>query len=245
MGKVVQRGDALEIQVELVDTANVSQLWGEKYSRKLTDLLTVQEQITKEIAEKLRLRVTGEEQKRLTKGYTRNTEAYQLYLQGRYYWHKGKDEAIIKMGEYFQEAVKKDPNYALGYAGLADYYALMGASGRMPTKETWPKSEAAAVKALAIDDTLGEAHHSLGAVKMWYDWDWPGAETEFKRAIALAPEFAEAYGLYARFLDAMGRFDEAIAVAKQSYEADPLSLHRRALPLGTFFLPRQTLRPGD
>src|SRR5262249_31459197 len=158
---------------------------------------------------------------------TNSNEAYQLYLQGRYFWQKGNDQSIQKMGDYFQKAIAVDPNYALAYAGLADYYSVMGASGAMPGPEAYPKSEEAALKALALDESIAEAHHSLAAVRMWYDRKYKDAERELKRAMTLKPEFAEAYGLYARLLDATGRFDEAIAASNRSYEVDPDSPHRR------------------
>src|SRR5437660_6313934 len=218
-GRLVQRGDDLLIIAELVDVKDNKRLWGGQYNRKSADILNLQGEIAREISEKLRPKLTGEERKRLNKRQTENAEAYQLYLQGRYYWHKFTDEALIKSGEYFQRAIEKDPNYALAYAGLSDYYAVMAFYGQMPPKEALRKSEEAAVKALTIDDALGEAHFSLAVVKAWYDWDWPGGEREFKRAIELNPEFADAesHSMYAFLLDGMGRFDEAIAEAKRSH----------------------------
>src|SRR2546423_2298610 len=227
-GRLVERGDDLLIIAELVDVEDNKRLWGGQYNRKSADILNLQGEIAREISEKLRLKLTGEQRERLTKPQTESAEAYQLYLQGRYYWHKFTDEARIKSGEYFQRAIEKDPNYALAYAGLSDSYAVMAFFGQMPPKEAWQKSEEAAVKALAIDDALGEAHLSLAVVKAWYDWDWPGGEREFKRAIELNPEFAESHSLYALLLDAKGRFDEAITEAKRSQEVDPLSTHYRA-----------------
>ncbi len=217
-GRLVERGDDLLIIAELVDVRDNKRLWGAEYNRKSADILNLQGEIAREISEKLRLKLTGEQNERLAKPHTESAEAYQLYLQGRYYWHKGTDEARIKSGDYFQRAIERDPNYALAYAGLADYYAVMAFYGQMPPKEALRKSEEAAVKALAIDDALGEAHFSLAVVKAWYDWDWLGGEREFKRAIELNPEFADAesHGMYAFLLDGMGRFDEAVAEAKRS-----------------------------
>ena len=217
-GRLVQRGDDILIIAELVDVKDNKRLWGGQYNRKSADILNLQGEIVREISEKLRPKLTGEEKDRLNKRQTESAEAYQLDLQGRYYWHKGSDEARIKSGEYFQKAIEKDPNYALAYAGLADSYHVMAFYGQMPPKEAWQKSEEAAVKALAIDDALGEAHFSLAVVKTWYDWDWRGGEREFKRAIELNPEFAgaESHFMYAHLLEAMGRFDEAVAEAKQS-----------------------------
>jgi tetratricopeptide (TPR) repeat protein len=186
----------------------------------LADIVNLQDEIAREISEKLRLNLTGGQKERLTKAHTESAEAYQLYLQGRYYRRKGTDEARIKSSEYFRKAIEKDPNYALGYAGLAGSYGAMANYGQMRPKEAWRKAEEAAVKALAIDDTLSEAHASLGSVKVWYDWDWRGAEREFKRAIELNPELFEAHLVYGSLLKATGRFDEAIAELKNANEAD-------------------------
>ncbi len=220
-GRLTQRADDLLISTELIDVRDNKRLWGEQYNRKLADVLKLQGEIAREITEKLRLRLTGEQKERLAKPQTESAEAYQFYLQARYYRRKGTDEARIKSSEYFQRAIEKDPNYALGYAGLAASYGSMANFGQMPPKEAWRKAEEAAVKALAIDDTLSEAHASLGSVKVWYDWDWPGAEREFKRAIELNPEVFEAHVLYGSMLKATGRFDEAIAEVKHAYEVDP------------------------
>ena len=227
-GRLVQRGGDLLISAELVDVKDNKRLWGGRYNRKSADIFNLQGEIAREISEKLRLKLTGEQKERLAKPHTENAEAYQLFLQGRYYWHKSTDEARIESGEYFQRAIEKDPNYALAYAGLSDYYAAMAFFGQMPPKEAWRKSEEAAVKALAIDDALGEAHFASAVVKTWYDWNWTGGEREFKRAIELNPEFAEAHALYTYLLETTGRFDEAVNEAKRSQEVDPLSTHYRA-----------------
>ena len=230
MGRLSKRGDDLLITVELVDVKDNKRLWGEQYERNSLNIVTLQGEIAREVSEKLRLTLTGEQNERLAKPQTKSAEAYQLYLQGRYYWHKITDEGRVKSGEYFQKAIEKDPNYALAYAGLAAYYGSMANFGQMPPKEAWRNSEEAAVKALAIDDKLGEAHRSLAAVRMWYDWDWQGAERELKRAIELDPKFedVESHALRAEFLNAMGRFDEAIAEATRAQEMDPLSKHFRS-----------------
>ena len=173
-GRVVQRGDSLNIQTELVDVAEVSQLWGQQYDRKFTEILAVQEEIARQVSEKLRLRPTGEEQKRMTKRSTENTEAYQLYLKGRYYWNRRTADLLKKANEYFQQAIDKDPSYGLAYAGLAESYALFSFYEVLPPSEACPKAKAAAMKALEIDETLAEAHAALGWVKMTCDWDWAG-----------------------------------------------------------------------
>jgi serine/threonine protein kinase/TolB-like protein/Tfp pilus assembly protein PilF len=221
-GNLIQRGETLIIKTELVKVADGSQLWGEQYNRKFSDVLAVQEEIAKEIVEKLRLRVTGEEQKQLLKRYPDNPEAYQLYLKGRYHWNKRTPEEIKKAIEYFQQAVEKDPNYALAYAGLADCYVVP--ANPLPQKEKMPKAKEAARKALGIDDTLAEAHTTLGRVLTVDDWDWSGAKKEFQRAIELNPRYPEAHQLYGGYWQAMGRSDESLAERKLAQELDPLSL---------------------
>ncbi len=221
-GRLLERGDTLIVHAELVDVEKGSQLWGGQYSRKVADLLAIQEDLSKEISEKLRLRLTGEEKKRLGKRYTENPEAYQLYLKGRYYWNKRTEEGFSKSQEYFQQAIAKDPNYALAYVGLADSQTI--ASTFIPVGERMLKAKAAALKALQIDDTIAEAHTSLAFIKHRFDWDFPGAEKEFKRAIELNPHYATAHEWYALYLATMGRMQEAIAEARLAQQVDPLSL---------------------
>jgi serine/threonine protein kinase/TolB-like protein/Tfp pilus assembly protein PilF len=221
LGRIMQRGDELVISVELVDARNNRHLWGERYERKLTDVLLVQREITQKITAKLRLPLTDEEQKRVNKQYTENTDAYQLYLKGRYYWNKRGPEGIKQAIEYFQQAIERDPSYALAYAGLADCY-VVPARG-LPPRERMPQAKAAARKALEIDDTLAEAHTTLARVLTVYDWDWSGAKKEFQRAIELNPRYPVAHQWYGGYLWAMGRLDESIAENKQAQELDPLS----------------------
>ncbi len=224
MGRVAQRGETLNIQTELVDVAEVSQLWGQQYNRKLSDIIVIQEEISKAVSEKLRLRPTGEEQKRLTKRYTENPEAHQLYLKGRYLWNRRTAQTLQRAAAYFQQAIDKDPSYALAWAGLADCYALYSFYGARSPEEAFPKAKEAAAKALEIDDALAEAHASLAWIKTTYDWDWPGAEREFKRTIELNPNYATVHMWYAGgYLSAMGRLDEALAVIKRAEEMEPLS----------------------
>ncbi|MEK6322223.1 MAG: protein kinase [Acidobacteriota bacterium] len=223
-GRVVQRGDTLSISTELVDVRNNHQLWGEQYNRKLSDIFAVQEEISKEISEKLRVRLGSEEKKQLAKHYTEDTEAYQIYLKGRYYWNKRTEEGLRKSVEYFDQAIEKDPNYALAYAGLADSWFTAGWYRYAVPKEAYTKAKTAAMRALAIDDGLAEAHASLAIVKQTYDLDWSAAESEFKRAIELNPGYANAHHRYSLFLPIMGRMDEAIREAKRAQELDPLSL---------------------
>ena len=223
-GRVTERGDELWISVELVDAQDNSHIWGEQYNRKLSDILALQAAISKDISEKLRQRLTGEVEMRVTKRYTDNSEAYQLYLQGRYYLYKRRPEAFKKSIDYFQQAISKDPNYALAYAGLADSYNAFGGYSVTPGTESFPKAEEAAAKALELDSTLAEAHTSMGLIKLYYRWNRAEAETELKRAIELNPNYAGAHYGYAYCLITMKRADEAIAEIKRAEELDPLSL---------------------
>ncbi len=222
-GRVVRRGDSLNIQTELVDVGEVSQLWGQQYDRKFTEILAVQEDIARQISKKLRLRPSGEEQQRLGKRSTENTEAYQLFLKGRYYWNRRTPEMLKKANEYFQQAIEKDPGYGLAYAGLAQSYALFSWYGVQSPGESCPKAKAAAVKALEIDESLAGAHAALGWIKMFCDWDWPGSEREFKRALEINPSDGTTRMWHGAYFEAMGRLEEAIAEDKRGLEAEPFS----------------------
>ena len=223
-GKLVQRGDAVVVQAELVDVEKGSQLWGGQYNRKAGDVFALQEDLSREISEKLRLRLTGEEKQRLTKRYTENAEAYQLYLKGRYFGDKLTPEGAQKAIEYFQQAIENDPNYALAYAGLAETYGGLALFGGLSPREAMPKAKAAASKALEIDDRLAEAHVSLGWASFTYDWDWPTAGKHFERALTLNPAGAQTHEMYAFYLGALGRSDEALREAKRALDLDPLSV---------------------
>ncbi|HEY8187461.1 MAG TPA: protein kinase [Pyrinomonadaceae bacterium] len=225
-GKVIQQGETLIVQADLVNVADGTQIWGDKYNGKLSDILTVQEEIAKRISEKLRLKLTGAERERLTKPLTENTEAYQLYLKGRYHLYKPNKENAKKALDYFEQAIAKDPTYALAYAGLADSYAEFQRTGinLLPAKEAMPKAKQAATKALELDNQLAEAHISLAKIKQGYEWDWAGAETEYKRAIELNPNLTRAHYFYGQHLSMMGRHSESIAELKRSLEIDPLDL---------------------
>jgi serine/threonine protein kinase/Flp pilus assembly protein TadD len=221
-GRVVQRGDSLTISAELVDTRDNSHLWGEQYNRRLADLLSLQEEIARQIAERLRLRLTGEEQKLLAKRHTENPEAHQFYLKGRYYAGRGTKEGLEKGIQYFNQAIASDPSYALAYDGLAyDYF--MAEEWTLSPHDAMPKAKEAAKKALELDDTLAEAHASLGNVNAFYDWDWAAAESEFKRSIELKPNYALAHESYSWYLVAIGRSNEGIAEGQRAVDLDPLS----------------------
>ena len=224
VGRVTQRGDTLVISADLVEVSSNRQLWGEQYTRKLTDVLAVQEEISREISNKLQYRLTGEEKKRLTKHYTDNAAAYQLYLKGRYHASKMTEDGLTRSVEYFQQAIDLDPGYALAYAELADCYLdLGGVLGFFSPREFYPRAKAAAMKALEIDETLAEAHSSVASIKQYYDWDQAGAEREFNRALQLNPNYAQAHRTYGTVLESLGRFEEAIAERKRAAELDPLS----------------------
>ena len=238
-GRVMQRGDTLLIGTELMDVARLSQLWGAQYNRKMADIFALQEEIAREISEKLRLQLTGDEKKRLTKRATGNKEAYRDYLKGWYWRNKLTLEGLSKGIEFFQQAIAKDSAYALAYAGLADCYGLLGSFGMTPPKQAYPRAKEAAQRALEIDDTLAEAQSSLAFIKGTFDWDWPGAERGFQRAIALNPTYAIAHQQYGLALVCMGRCEAAIAEAKRALELDPLSLPINAGLGATFYFARQ------
>lgn len=221
-GRVTQQGETLLVQVDLVNATDGAQLWGERYNQKLSNILTVQEEIARQISEKLRLRLTVEEQKRIAKRQTENIEAYQLYQKGRYYAEKRTIESYRKATEHYRQALDLDPNYARAWVGLADAYYMD--LPPLPPKERMSRAKAAAMKALAIDETLGEAHTSLARVIWQYDWDWAAAEREFKRAIELDPGSAFAHRIYGYYLTSMGRLDESLLKLKQAQHLDPLSL---------------------
>jgi serine/threonine protein kinase/tetratricopeptide (TPR) repeat protein len=223
-GRVTRRGDSFVVGAELIDVGKDSQLWGDQYSQKLSDILGIQEQISKAIADHLRIELNGADQQRLAKRDTDNPEAYQLYLRGRYFWNKRTPDGVKQGLAYFQQAIEKDPNYALAYAGVADSYAVgnghyLGLTGL----QARPKSKEASLKALSLDDTLAEAHTTLADTYLYFDWDWAKADEEFRRAIAANPNYPTAHQWYAECLYATRRFDEAIAQAKRAQELDPLS----------------------
>lgn len=222
-GRLLQRGDTVIVQAELMDVAKGTQLWGGQFNRKAADVFLLQEDLSKEISEKLRLRLTSEEKRRLTKRDTENADAYQLYLKGRYFWNQWTPEESQKAIEYFQGAIEKDPAYALPYAGLADTYISRAWFGELPPREAGPAAEAAALKALQIDDRLAEAHVSLAFANFVYDWDWPAAGQHFERALALDPAYPNAHAWYSFYLAALGRSDEALAEAKRALDLDPAS----------------------
>jgi tetratricopeptide (TPR) repeat protein len=237
-GRVTQRGDTLNISAELIDARDSRHIWGQQYDRKLADMVALREEIAREMASALRRRLTGAEEKLLTKSYTANPEAYQDYLKGRFWWNKQTEEGYKKGIEYFQQAIAEDPTYALAYSGLSDCYSSL-ADGFIPPKEGYLKAKDAALRALELDDNVAEAHSSLALIKSSYDWDWSGADKEIRRAIELNPSYMDAHGLHAVVLWQTGRLDEAIAETKRTLELDPLSLDNNVTLGLEFFLARQ------
>jgi len=226
-GRVFQLRDRLVVKAELVNVADGSQCWGQQYNKNLSDIFAIEEQISAEISDALRLQLSGEQQRRLAKRHTENIEAYHAYLKGRYYWNKRTNKDVKRGMEYFNQAIEQDPCYALAYSGLADSYIILGSFGiaSLAPSEAFPKAKEAAVKALEIDDTLAEAHASLADALGNYDWDWLNSEREFRRAIELKPTYATAHHWYAfTYLTAMGRLDDAVAEERRAQELEPLSL---------------------
>jgi len=221
-GRLLKRGDNLNITVELIDVRNNKSLWGEQYERKMSDLLSTQREIASIIAQKLQLKLSGNE-KALTKHYTDNNEAYELYLKGRYYWNKRDEENLRKAIEQFKGAADKDPNFARSFVGLADCYAVLPFYSMTLSDEGMTQAKAYAERAIEIDDSLGEAHTSLGYANLCL-WNWAEAEKELKRGIDLNPNYATAHKFYANYLSDMGRFDEALAEFRRAQELEPLSL---------------------
>jgi eukaryotic-like serine/threonine-protein kinase len=222
-GRIVQRGDLLIISAELIDARTNRNVWGDQYDRKLSDVLAVQRDITNAISSHLRERLSGEVRGQVTKGGTADPEAYQLYLKGRYYWEKRTPEALEKARNYFNQAIEKDPGYAMAYVGLASYYVVAPDYEPLRRTETAPKAIAAAKKALAIDENLAEAHAAIGTSAEDL-FEWTTVESEFKRALELNPHDVNARQWYGLYLIGMGRSQEALPHMKSAVEADPLNL---------------------
>ncbi len=221
-GRVLQRGEMLVIGTELIDTVEQAQLWGERYNRRMAEIFAIEDEIAKKISEGLRIRLSGDEEKRLAKRFTQDTKAYQLYLKGRYYWAKRTPETLKKALEYFRQAVEEDPDYALAYAGLADCYIVLAWQGVVAPKEGLPKAKAAAMKAVGLDDDLAEAHTALANSLALHDSNWLGAERELKRSIQLDPAYWYAHISYGLCLAALGRHEEAIEAVRRGEKLEPL-----------------------
>ncbi|HTG58348.1 MAG TPA: protein kinase [Terriglobia bacterium] len=225
-GSVQRAGNRVRITAQLIHAATDQHLWAEAYERDLRDVLVLQDEVARNIAQQVRVKLTPEENIRLSSGRPVDPEAYQLYVKGRYFWAKRNQESFNRAISYFREAIDRDPSYAAPYSGLADCYVLFGSSfdvGGHPPSEVQPKAKAAALKALELDSSLADAHNSLAYVKLNYDWDWSGAEAEFKRSLELNPGYAHGHHWYAHLLFSSGRRDEALAESTRSLELDPLS----------------------
>jgi TolB-like protein/Tfp pilus assembly protein PilF len=223
-GSVRKAGNKIRIAVQLADPETEEQLWSEKYDRDLEDIFAVQSEIAQKVADELEVQIRKSERLNLGKKATVSKEAYTLYIEGRHFLNTRTEEGLRKAIERFEKALEKDPQYALAYTGVADSYAVLALLEFLPPKDAFPKARTAAEKALEIDNRLAEAHTSLGVVRFQYDWDWEGAEKEFKRAIELNPSYAPSHQFYADFLKSQGRFDEALSEMSYASALDPLSL---------------------
>ncbi len=225
-GSILRAGDRVRLTAQLIHAPSDRHLWANSYERDLQDALALQSEVAHSIAREIRVVLTPQEEERLTSAGPVNREAYDAYLKGRYAWNQRTEERLLKGIEYFQTAIEKDPNFVLAYSGLADSYNLLGSfdSGGLPPREAFPKARTAAERALEIDERLAEAHASLGYTKLFYDWDWSGAQAEFKRAVELNPNYANTHMWYALYFAALGRFDEAIGEIRRAKELDPTSL---------------------
>lgn len=237
-GNIQKSGEQIRVTVRLVNIADGQQLWVDKFDEKMTNIFAVQDSISERVAAALAVKLSGEETEFLTKRYTSNTEAYQLYVKGRYLWNKRTGEALRKSIEYFNQAIEKDPNYALAYAGLADAYAVLPGHGRALPEETLPKAKAAAQKALDIDSQLPEAHTTLASLSA-DEWDWAEADRRFKRALELNPNYPTAHQWYGEYLVHVGRLGEALQEFKRALELDPTSLIINSLLGEALYLDRR------
>jgi len=238
-GSIQKQGDRIRVTVRLLNVPDGSQLWADKFDEEFTDIFGLQDTIAAKVADALALELSGSDRKLLARHYTENTEAYQLYLKGRFHWLGSKtEERMRKSVEYFNRAIEVDPNYALAYSGLADGYVVLGTFYVMAPKEAFAKAKVAATKALKLDDTLAEAHASISIIKLLHEFDWPGYEREYRRVIELNPNYATAHYEYAQYLAAMGRFEEATKEGKRAQDLDPLSVTLAEISAWMFYFAR-------
>jgi eukaryotic-like serine/threonine-protein kinase len=224
MGRIHQLRERLVISAELVNVEDGSRIWGDQFQRESTDIFSVPEELAREISEKLRLRLSGKQRDRLTKRFTRDREAYEFYLRGRYSWSKRSNDELRKGVRYFQQAIARDRHYSLAYAGLADCLLLLGLFGAERPRLVMPQAKEAAIKSIELDETLGEAHASLAQIKFLYDWDWAGAAADFQQSARLSPTYPTVHQWHGEYLAALGHSDEGIAELKRARDLDPLSL---------------------
>ena len=222
-GRVVQRGDQLTLSLELVDAQTENIIWSDQYNRKQTDLVSLQSEIARDVSNKLKSKLSGADVAKVEKTYTTNTEAYQLYLKGKFFWNKRTGESLKQAAELYRQAIEKDPNYALAYSGLAETYVLFSSYDVAPANDSMPQAKAAALRALAIDDSLAEAHTALGFYLSNYEWDRDGSEKEYRRAIELKPNYATAHHWLGGDLSNVKRFADSLVELRRAEELDPLS----------------------
>ncbi|HEX7961164.1 MAG TPA: winged helix-turn-helix domain-containing protein, partial [Terriglobales bacterium] len=225
-GTVLHFGDRVRIAARLIEAATERQVWTETYEKDMRDVLALQSEVASDIARAIRVKLSSPEKARLSQSRPVDPEAYQDYLRGRYFWNNRTTEGLKRAREYFRQAIEKDPTYAPAYSGLADAYAMLGSTGYdvMPPKEAMPLAKAAAINALRLDDSLAEAHAALGYVTLVYDWDWPAAEQELRRAIELNPGYATAHQWTGELMMALNRPDDATKAFKRALNLDPLSI---------------------
>lgn len=223
VGRLVKQGNRLIIKTELIEVSDGSQLWSAEYDNNLSDIFSIEDEISRSISEKLRLDISGSDEQKLAKRDTRDAGAYELYLKGRYFWNKRDEEGLRNGIKYFREAEDRDPRYALAYSGLADSYSLLSDIGKVKPDEEMPKAKAAAQRAVDIDPTLAEAYTSRAFVKLAYDWDWLGAEADFKKALELNPKYPTAHQWYASYFMQMGKFEQAKQEIREAQQLDPFS----------------------
>ncbi len=223
-GRLSKVGDLLRVQAELVDVSSGFRLWGARYERPMQDLLAIEEGISHEICEHLRFKLSAPERRKVAKQHTRNAEAYQLYLKGRFFWNKWTPEGMRAAIQNYESAIELDPSYALAWGGIADAFGVLGNIKALPPSEAFPQAKSAALRALELDPNLAEAHASLGFVRRFYDWEWSSAEREFRDAVRLSPGYATGHRWYGQLLSGLGRHEEAITEARRALELDPLSV---------------------
>ncbi|HEY6246244.1 MAG TPA: hypothetical protein VIX17_19995 [Pyrinomonadaceae bacterium] len=222
-GRVIQRGDYLDLNVELVEAETENVLWSQQYNRKQADLVALQSEIARDVSSKLKSQLSSADVAKVEKNYTSNTEAYQLYLKGKFYWNKRTGDSLKQAVDFYQQAIEKDPNYALAYSGLAETYVLFSSYDIASGADSMPQAKAAAQRALAIDDSLAEAHTALGFYLSNYEWDRAGSEKEYRRAIELKPNYATAHHWFGADLANLKRFEESLVELRRAEELDPLS----------------------
>src|SRR5438128_3914382 len=225
-GSVARAGNKLRITAQLIQASDGNHEWSDTYDREMQDIFAVRSEVAEKVAETLKVRLLGEEKRKIDKKPTENLEAYNLYRQGRFYADKLSEEGMAKARPLFEQAIEKDPRFTLAYTGLADNYVI-AADAIVPPREAFSKAKEAALKAIEMDDSLAEAHASLGFVHYHYDWDWAAAEKEFKRALTLNPQSVRSHTLYTEYLAGMGRFNEAYDQGRRALELDPLSILAR------------------